>query len=110
MATQIKKEKELIVKLAARAGVVIDGTEPWDIKVHNEDFYPRVFRELYLGLGESYMDGWWDCKQLDEFFFKTIRADLEDELKTWRLAVHFFKGQIFNYQKRSKAAEVAHKH
>lgn len=105
-----EKDKELIVKLAARAGVVIDGDEPWDIKVHNKDFYARVFRELYLGLGESYMDGWWDCERLDEFFAKTIRADLEDELKNWRLAVHFLKGQIFNYQKRSKAAEVAHKH
>jgi cyclopropane-fatty-acyl-phospholipid synthase len=104
------KDKEFILKLLTRAGIAVDGTDPWDIQIHNEDFYPRVFRQLYLGLGESYMDGWWDVERLDQFFYKTIRADLEEELKNWRLALHFLKGQIFNYQTRSKAPKVAHKH
>src|SRR5579863_901754 len=85
------KDKEFILKLLTRAGIAVNGTDPRDIQIHNEDFYPRVFRQLYLGLGESYMDGWWDAERLDEFFFKTIRADLEDELKNWRLAFHFIK-------------------
>jgi cyclopropane-fatty-acyl-phospholipid synthase len=106
----MKNDKELITSLAARAGVTMNGSEPWDITVHNEDFYSRVLRQLYLGLGESYMDGWWDCVQLDEFFFKTIRADLEEDLKNWRLALHFLKAQVVNRQKRSRSAEVAHKH
>jgi cyclopropane-fatty-acyl-phospholipid synthase len=108
--TRMKKEKELVTDLAARAGVIVNGAEPWDIQVHNEDFYGRVIQQLYLGLGESYMDGWWDCARLDEFFFKTIRADLEDELKNWKLAARFLKARFFNYQKKSKAVEVAQKH
>jgi cyclopropane-fatty-acyl-phospholipid synthase len=106
----MNKEKEIILDLAARAGIVVNGNDPWDIQVHNEDFYPRVFRQVYLGLGESYMDGWWDAPRLDEFFFKTIRANLESELKNWRLAMHFAKAYLFNYQKKANAAEVAHKH
>jgi len=104
------KDKEIITGLAARAGVIVDGENPWDIQVHNEDFYSRILKQLYLGLGESYMDGWWDCAQLDEFIFKTIRADLEDDLKNWRLVLHFAKAQIFNRQKKSRAAEVTHVH
>ena len=89
MSATTNKDKEFITHLAATAGVTINGDKAWDITVHNEDFYSRVFSQLYLGLGESYMDGWWDCARLDEFFFKTIRADLEDDLKNWRFALHF---------------------
>ncbi len=72
--------------------------------------YARILRQPYLGLGESYMDGWWDCAELDEFFNRVLKANLENELKDWKLAVHFLKAQIFNGQKKSKAAEVAEKH
>jgi cyclopropane-fatty-acyl-phospholipid synthase len=106
----MKKEKELIVNLAAKAGVTINGSQPWDIRVHNENFYSRVIRHPHLGLGESYMDGWWDCPRLDEFFFKILRVNLDSQLKNWQLALHYFKAMIFNYQKKSKSLEVAQKH
>lgn len=102
--------KELIMNMAAQAGVVINGGKPWDIQVHNEGFYSRVLRQPYLGLGESYTDGWWDCSNLDQFFFKVLRAGSEKEFKNWRLAAHYLKAVIFNYQKKSKAVEVAQKH
>ena len=88
----MRSEKQLITSVAARVGVSIGDHNPWDIQVHNEEFYPRVMRQLYLGLGESYMDGWWDCEQLDEFFFKVLRADLDKELRNWRIAAHYPQG------------------
>src|SRR6185437_15135290 len=54
--------------LLERAGIQINGTHPWDIVVHRDDFYGRVFREGSLGFGESYMDGWWAAPSLDQFF------------------------------------------
>lgn len=33
-----------------------------------------------MGLGESYMDGWWECDRLDMFFSKVLRAGLENQL------------------------------
>jgi cyclopropane-fatty-acyl-phospholipid synthase len=106
----MKGDRKIITDLAGKAGITINGKEPWDITVHDERFYSRVLRDLYLGLGESYMDGWWDAPRLDEFFAKTIRAGLEDDLKNWRLAWHFAKAQIFNYQKGAGSAKVAHMH
>ncbi|MFV1957537.1 MAG: cyclopropane-fatty-acyl-phospholipid synthase, partial [bacterium] len=55
-------------KLLDQAGIRINGDQPWDIHVHNEKFYGRVLGRGTLGLGESYMDGWWDSDALDEFF------------------------------------------
>ena len=106
----MEKEKEIITRIAARAGVTVNDHNPWDIQVHNDDFYPRVMRQLHLGLGESYMDGWWDCQHLDEFFFKVLRADLDEELRNWRIVVHHLKARIVNLQTKSKSLVVAQKH
>ncbi len=53
------------------------------------------------GLGESYMDGWWDCERLDIFFHKVLRAGLEKQLP------HHFKdtlriagARLFNLQSK----------
>ncbi|MGB2688489.1 MAG: hypothetical protein WBC36_05855 [Desulfobacterales bacterium] len=49
------------------ADITINGDRPWGIQVYNEKLYPRVLAHGSLGLGESYMDGWWDCEKLDKF-------------------------------------------
>ena len=61
------KAKEIIQSLLSDAGIEINGKNPRDIQVHNELLYQRVLSESALGLGESYLDGWWDCEALDEF-------------------------------------------
>ena len=54
--------------------IKIGGDRPWDIQVHDSRFYKRIAKEPSLGLGESYMDGWWDCNALDQFFFRVCRS------------------------------------
>ncbi len=63
-------------ELLSRAGIAINGSAPADIRVKNPDFFKRVLQEGSLGLGESYMDGWWECDRLDMFFSKVLRAGL----------------------------------
>lgn len=66
-----------VQEILALADVRIDGTRPWDITVHNQDFHGRVLRQGSVGLGESYMGGWWDCKELDQFFFKIFPTGID---------------------------------
>ena len=66
------------------AGVEIDGPHPWDIQIHNDKFYSRVLGEGSLGLGESYMEGWWDCAALDQFFHRIFQVRLEEQARTWK--------------------------
>jgi len=75
------KFKKIISKFIAKADIKINGSRPWDIQVHNEKFYGRVLGQASLGLGESYMDGWWDVKQLDEFFNKVLRSGFDKTAK-----------------------------
>jgi len=90
--------KEQVRKLLKHAGVVIDGRNPWDIKVHDERLYAKVLGHGALGLGESYMDGWWDCEKLDELFDRVLAAQL-DRRVTAGLALHGLKHRVFNLQR-----------
>ena len=99
-----------IQRLLSSADVLIDGDRPWDIQVHNEDFCARVLAQGSLGLGESYMDGWWDCQELDELFCRILRAGLDTRLKSWRDYLAFLRAKLFNLQKASRAAHVGRHH
>ena len=93
------------------AGIEIGGNDTWDISVHNEDFYSRVMTWGSLGLGESYMDGWWDCEQLDEFFFRVLRTDIESQVRqNWVLLVNVLWARLFNMQSRKRAFQIGERH
>jgi cyclopropane-fatty-acyl-phospholipid synthase len=59
--------RRIIEQLLAEIDVRINGPERWDIQVRDERFYARALKDRSLGLGESYMEGWWDCARIDEF-------------------------------------------
>ncbi len=106
-----KSAQAAVQKLFDLAGVTDNGGNPWDIQVHNDDFYARLLSGGVLALGESYMDGWWDCAFLDQFIDKIIRADLEDRIKgNFGLARHVLKSKLFNLQKPNRAFQVGEEH
>lgn len=103
--------KSFIHDILCTAGIVINGGKPWDIQVNKEDFYDRVLSGGALAIGESYMDGWWDCSSLDQFFDKILRAGLDKKIrKNIRFIIHILKAKIFNLQKISRAFQVGQKH
>lgn len=106
----MKKEKQIAIELLKKAGITIDGKKPHDITVHNDEFYKRVFGQGSLGLGESYMDGWWDCEKLDEFFYRSLRARLETKIRNWKIIPYIAKAVILNAGDYKKAFLVGEKH
>ena len=68
--------QERVAGLLQEAGVRIGGTQPQDIQVHDPRFFARVMAHGSLGLGESYMDGWWDANVLDDFLVHLMQAHL----------------------------------
>lgn len=93
------------------ADIEVNGSRPFDIRVKNPHFFKRVLQEGSLGLGESYMDGWWECDQLDIFFQKVLRAGLENQLPhhikdTLRVAA----ARLTNLQSKKRAWIVGKEH
>lgn len=97
-------------RLLSLADVEINGNRPWDVQVHNDDFYPRVLSGGSLALGESYIEGWWDCPRLDELFCRVFQAQLENKLKSWTWILESLKARLFNLQKPSRAYHVGRHH
>ncbi len=103
---------ELIIReLLEPTGVEINGPHPWDIQVHNPAFFERVVRDATLGLGESYMEGWWDCTAIDQFITRVLLARLEDKIRSEsRFLLQALKARLFNRQSRRRAFEVGIRH
>jgi len=99
-----------VESLFAECGVDIGGPNAWDIQVHNEDFFSRVLAEGSLGLGESYMDGWWDVRDLDGFVYRLLAAKLDERARTWRDALAWLGAVLVNHQRGARVFEVAEKH
>ncbi len=96
--------KKIITGLLSDAGITVNGNNLCDIKVHNENFYKNVLTGGTLALGETYMEKWWDCEQLDEFFNQVLYADLENRIKkNPALVAEILLTKIFNLQKKSAA-------
>lgn len=104
------KIKATFERLLALANISINGNRPWDIQVHNNAFYSKVLAKGSLGLGESYVASWWDCRSLDQFFEKILSANLESKIKTKVEWFDILKSKIMNLQKPSRAYLVGQKH
>ncbi len=103
--------KELAQKVLSAADIKINGSRPWDIQVHNPDLYIRVLSEGSLGLGESYMDGWWDTQALDQFFYKILNAHIDNAWPTNLTSIlALVTAKIMNMQSKSRAFKVGEQH
>ncbi|MEO7065195.1 MAG: class I SAM-dependent methyltransferase, partial [Dokdonella sp.] len=99
-----------IEALLAVAGVAIDGTAATDMHVHDARLYSRVLAHGSLGLGEAYMDGWWDCDDLDGLLFKLIDARLDQQVGGVEDAWLFIKARLINLQRGRRAYVIGERH
>jgi cyclopropane-fatty-acyl-phospholipid synthase len=103
--------RECVQQILSPADIEINGKRPWDIKVKDAAFYRRVLKEGSLGLGESYMDGWWECEDLAEFFGRVVPSHAEERIrKNGRLLFYLFRSVVLNPGRRSKAFEIGKCH
>ena len=106
-----EKSETLIRELLESIGIQINGKEPWDPQVHDPRFFDRVLRDVQLGFGEAYMDGWWDCQALDELVCRVLRANLDTKIRgSWKLLLFAARTRFLNLQSASKAFEVGEQH
>lgn len=105
------RSEQISTDILSCAGILINGPNPWDIQVHDKRFFDRIVADHSIGLGESYMEGWWDCEELDEMFARLIRSKGPAHLpKNVKSLLGYIQAQIFNLQSKNRAVEVGEKH
>lgn len=100
-----------VTDILATADIKINGPDPWDLQVHDERFYKGVLTQGSLGMGEAYLNGWWDCNHIDEFVFRVFRTDLYSQARFgWRTVVSLLFTRMMNRQTKTKAVDNIRRH
>ncbi|WP_415063074.1 cyclopropane fatty acyl phospholipid synthase [Bdellovibrio sp.] len=102
--------QDFVSSVLYRAGIVVNGRAPSDIRVHNPKFYDRVLAFGSLGLGDSYVEGWWDCEDLSQFFFLLLRARLDEQVNPATYLYQSIKSKVFQLSSRTDAFKIGEVH
>lgn len=102
--------RKALESLLEGTDIQINGLRQWDIAVHNEKFYSRVLAGGSLALGESYMDGWWDCVRLDQFMERILRANLDKRVQSWNVVISGLLARVVNAQAGRRAYIIGERH
>jgi len=103
--------ERLVRRLLQQAEITIGGVAPHDIIVHDKRVYARVIRDGSLGLGEAYVEGWWDSPALDETLTRILWARLANQAgSSWSEQASALMARIINLQSRRRAPRVAERH
>lgn len=100
------------------ADIRLNGNRPWDVQIHDDRVFGRVIRDGTLGMGEAYMDEWWDCEQIDMLVDRIYRLGIDHHLLKipgllLSALVHRMSLELrllLDRQTRKEAREVGEKH
>lgn len=102
--------RAMIERMIAPADIAFGGERPWDVEVHD----PRVFRRILtsgtLGIGEAYMDGWWDCPAIDQLVERAARNGVTSRLTGPVAHVQDVVARVRNLQSKRRAFQVGEHH
>ncbi|MCH8247213.1 MAG: cyclopropane fatty acyl phospholipid synthase [Bacteroidetes bacterium] len=102
--------RSIVEDALAMGDIQINGSRPWDIQIHDERFYKSILAEDALGLGESYMEGWWEAEELDAFFFHLLGIDLSEIRMSWQKKWTLLKDRFLNRQSTARAFLIGEHH
>lgn len=97
-------------RMLASAGIRINGDRPWDLEIRNPKFFSRLARQGTVGLGDSYVEGWWDVRQLDEFFARLIEARVDERIMNLPRLLANTAAALCNLQSVTGARKVGEVH
>ena len=106
----MRKAESIVRDILSRADIEVNGSRPWDITVNDSRFYQRLLRDGVLGLGESYVDRWWDCDDLEQFIIHILNADLEHVISPWKLLLPVIMAKLINIQSKDRASHDVSSH
>ncbi|MCP9881091.1 hypothetical protein KBY65_01165 [Cyanobium sp. Alchichica 3B3-8F6] len=106
-----------IVRHFEAAGIELNGPQPWDPQVHDPGLYSDLIRRGSLALGEGYVQGRWNCDQLDGLFTRLLHQNGGeravhglDATAPIRRKLQACKDQLLNRQSPQRAHQVGRRH
>ena len=57
--------QDWLAQVLASADIHLNGSRAWDIQINHPRMLNRLLKQGGVALGDSYMDGWWECQAID---------------------------------------------
>jgi len=105
-----ERYKKKVETLLAAGDIRIEGDRPWDIHILNDRLYERIVADGTLGVGEAYMDGWWECDQLDEMIARAFRAGFHEKIRSLKYLLFVLHAHLRNLQSKARSRQVGRVH
>ena len=102
-----------LAKVAASAGVRYNGDAPWDITVLGKLAYHMILAKGWLGFGEAYMDGLWECAERDTLFHSLLSVDADSGVggrAKLRMLAGVLRHSLFNLQSGRRVFQIGEQH
>jgi cyclopropane-fatty-acyl-phospholipid synthase len=109
-AARVHPFRHRLERLLAPADVRVDGNRDWDLQVHDARLPVRLLAQGSLGLGESYMDGWWDARSLDELLYRLLDARIDERVRGVAAVLDGLRARLFNLQSGSRSFIIGERH
>ena len=108
---QVTSSKRLCAEVLEKAYVPLNSEFPWSIHVHNEKLWDRIVAQRTLGVGEAYIDGWWDCESIDQMVARIQQAGaLANFRPNVRMGITVLQAVLSNSQTKRKARTSVQQH
>ena len=94
-------------------GIVVNGSNPWDIQVFDSRAFDLILTKWSLGLGEGYMRSYWDCLDLEEFLYRLLKEDHNERvhgIAKLSLIYEILRAKLMNLQSKARAFMVGESH
>lgn len=106
-----KLPRRRLQALLAECGVTLNGSRSFDIQINDPQAMDRMLRHGSLGLGESYMDGQWECERIDQLVERLLRGTLNQRFANTRAYRWLtWLSRLQNLQTRARARIVGEQH
>jgi cyclopropane-fatty-acyl-phospholipid synthase len=102
---------EHVDRLLASCDVHVNGSRRHDPQIRDRRFYWRTLSAGTLGVGDSYVDGEWDCEALDELSYRIVRGSIDERLgPSWLDLGPALLARAFNPQARTRTSTSVRAH
>ncbi len=110
--TAMFNTKSKVTELLSIAGITVNGDKEYDIQVRDERFYQAFLSHGRMGMGESYMDKWWDCQDLNMLFTRifTAKSEIVAHVKTPEAILMALLGKLMPYGSKARSKHVGEFH
>lgn len=102
--------KRSLTHLLHKAGIEPNGESPWDPKIRDERFYRAVLLGGSVGLGDAYLNGWWDCDDIAGFILRIVKSGFHLRVPRIDLFLRKFRFGLTDAQDRAHSKRVAEVH